>query len=86
MTTRCIVRGLTVLAATLPLLACGAKPQDEGGATNEAGESTVFDPMTQAPGRVQERLDASREGHERALEEQIQASEDAPRSSSGGEE
>lgn len=85
MTTRYVLRGFTVLAAALLLQACGGKPQDGGGSAGEVPESTVFDPMTQAPGRVQRQLDATREGHERALEEQIEASEDAPRSSSGGE-
>ena len=86
MTTRHIVRGLTALAAALLLQACGGSPQDGGGSTGEVPESTVLDPMTRAPGRVQQRLDATREGHERALEEQIEASEDAPRPSSGGDE
>ncbi|MFO1376617.1 MAG: hypothetical protein U1F14_06415 [Steroidobacteraceae bacterium] len=86
MTTRYIVRGITALAAALLLQACGGRSQDEGGSAGEVPESTVLDPMTRAPGRVQRRLDATREGHERALEEQIEASEDAPRPSSGGDE
>ena len=86
MKTRYIVRGITALAATLLLQACGGRPQEGGGSAGEVPESTVFDPMTEAPGRVQQQLDATREGHERALEEQIETSEDAPRPSSGGDE
>jgi hypothetical protein len=71
-------RALTVLVAAATLHGCGGESRDADEARDRSPEPTVFDPLTQAPGQVQQRLDASREGHEQALEDQISASEDAP--------
>jgi hypothetical protein len=58
---------------------CGGASRDaDEPADQPADAPTVLDPLIAAPGRVQQGLDASREGHEQALERAIEASEDAP--------
>lgn len=61
--------------AALLFAACGGGAPAEDDAGGSAPVETVFDPLTTAPGRVEQRLDADREGHEQALEDQINASE-----------
>lgn len=62
--------------ALLLLAACGGgETADDREEAGSQPAETVFDPLTTAPGRVEQRLDASREGHEQALDDQINASE-----------
>lgn len=75
MTANLLKRGGLAIAVLL-LAACGgAEPAGDTEAAGSAPAETVFDPLTTAPGRVEQRLDADREGHEQALEDQINASE-----------
>ena len=77
---------LTGLGGRLALGGCGGGAEDDASAGDEPPAETVFDPLTQAPGRVQQSLDASREGHEQALEQQLEASEGAPAAGDAGNE
>ncbi len=69
------VQILATLAVIAQLPGCGGGSQDAAEAVGEPAAETVLDPLMQAPGRAQQRLDAAREGHDRALDAQIEASE-----------
>jgi hypothetical protein len=65
---------LFVMLALAGLAACGAGEDREAERDREPVE-TVFDDMIGTQEKVQQRLDAAREGHREALEQQLDASE-----------
>lgn len=71
------VQILVALAVILQLPGCDRESENAEGAVDEPAAETVLDPLMQAPARTQQSLDAAREGHERALDAQIEASEGA---------
>jgi ABC-type glycerol-3-phosphate transport system substrate-binding protein len=68
---------LFALAALAALAACGG---DQEAAAPEEREpvETVFDDMIGTQDKAQQRLDAAREGHRDALEQQLSESEGSP--------
>ena len=67
---------LVSLAVVALLAGCGRESRDAAEDIDEsAAAETVLDSVTQAPELAQQQLDAAREGHEQALEAQLEASE-----------
>lgn len=65
---------LFVMLALAGLAACGAGEEGEPDRDPEPVE-TVFDDLISTQDKAQQRLDAAREGHKEALEQQLEASE-----------
>jgi hypothetical protein len=65
------------VAAVVLLAACGGGQDPEAAEEREPVE-TVFDDMIGTQDKAQQRLDAAREGHREALEQQLEASEGGP--------
>jgi hypothetical protein len=73
------------LLACLLLCACSGPGGDTDREHEALPEETVFDPLTSAPGKVQSSVDDSLDLHERALDDQIDASEGVAAGSAAGE-